>query len=84
MSAAVTMKQIAEASPRFSAGITAVFYLFTILMGGFVLFVHGRLALAVDLIATVCYVAVTILFLRLVQTGNQNDSRSRPAQAGDN
>jgi DMSO reductase anchor subunit len=65
MSAAVTMKRIAEASPRFRAGITAAFYLLTMLMGGLVLFVHGRLALAVDLIATVCYAAVTALFYDL-------------------
>jgi DMSO reductase anchor subunit len=65
MGEAVTMKRIAEASPRFRAGITAAFYLLTMLMGGLVLFVHGRLALAVDLIATVCYAAVTALFYDL-------------------
>lgn len=48
MSAAVTIKRITEASPRFRARITAVFYLLTILMAALVLFVHGKLALAVD------------------------------------
>jgi hypothetical protein len=65
MSAAVMMKRVAEESPRFRAGITAVFYLLTILMGGLVLFVHGRLALVVDLLATACYIAVTVLFYDL-------------------
>ncbi|MGD1024998.1 MAG: hypothetical protein ABR880_19605 [Candidatus Sulfotelmatobacter sp.] len=65
MSTAVTMKRMAEASPRVRAGVTAAFYLLTILLGGLVLFVHGRLALAVDLIATACYIAVTALFYDL-------------------
>ncbi len=65
MSATGTMKQIAEASPRFRARITAAFYLLTILLGGLVLLVHGRLALAVDLIATACYIAVTAVFYDL-------------------
>jgi DMSO reductase anchor subunit len=65
MSAAVTMKRIAETSPRIRTEITASFYLLTILLGGLVLFVHGRLALEVDLIATVCYAAVTALFYDL-------------------
>jgi len=39
----VIKERIAEASPRFKASITAVFYLVTILTGGVVLFVHGRL-----------------------------------------
>jgi len=57
--------RIAESSPRFKAGITGVFYLVTILMGGVVLFVQGRLGLVVDLIATACYIAVTAFFYRL-------------------
>ena len=57
--------RIGEASPRFQARIAAVFYLVTILMGGVVLFMQGRLGLVVDLIATACYVAVTALFYRL-------------------
>jgi hypothetical protein len=58
-------KPITEASPRFKAGITGVFYLITILTGGVVLFFQGRLGLVVDLIATACYIAVTGLFYRL-------------------
>jgi hypothetical protein len=56
--------QIAESSPRFKAGITGIFYLVTVLMGGVVLFMQGRLGLVVDLIATACYIAVAGLFYR--------------------
>jgi hypothetical protein len=62
MSTAEMKEPIAEASPRSKARIAGVFYLVSILMGGGVLFVHGRLGLVVDLIATACYIAVTALF----------------------
>ncbi|MFZ0308653.1 MAG: hypothetical protein WAL89_10790 [Candidatus Sulfotelmatobacter sp.] len=65
MSTAVTMKRIVEASPRLKTRITVAFYLVTILMGGLVLLVPGRLALLVDLIATACYLAVAALFYDL-------------------
>jgi hypothetical protein len=61
------MKRIVEASPRFKARIVGVFYLVTILTGGIVLFVHGRLGLIVDFIAAACYIAVTALFYRVSQ-----------------
>ena len=65
MSTAEAKKRMAEASPYLKARITALFYLATILAGGVVLFVHGRLSLVVDLIATGCYIAVTALFYDL-------------------
>lgn len=65
MSTIEVMKQIAEPSPRFKAGITGVFYLVTILTGGIVLLFQGRMGLVVDLIAAACYIAVTALFYRL-------------------
>ena len=65
MSTAEMKERIGEASPHFKDRIAGVFYLVTILTGGVVLFVHGRVGLVVDLIATACYIAVTALFYRL-------------------
>jgi hypothetical protein len=61
------MKRIAEASPHFKARITGIFYLFTIVTGLVVLFAHGRVGLVFDLIASVCYAAVTALFYELTR-----------------
>jgi hypothetical protein len=65
MSTAELKEQIAEVSPRFKSRITGVFYLVTILTGGVVLFAHSRLGLVFDLIACVCYIAMTALFYEL-------------------
>jgi hypothetical protein len=65
MTTAQMKERIAESSPRCKSGITAVFYLVTIVMGGVVFFLHGRMGSAVDLIATACYIAVTALFYGL-------------------
>jgi hypothetical protein len=67
MSTAELQERIAVASPRFKARITAVFYLVTILAGGVLLFVHGRLGLVFDLIAAGGYIAVTALFYELTR-----------------
>jgi hypothetical protein len=90
MRAAVMINRIAEASPRFTTRITAAFYLLTLLMGGVVLSIHGRLALVVDLIATGCYIAAMVLFYDLsrpvnsgvLRPGTPNDIGSRRAHAG--
>jgi len=42
--------------------LVAVYYVVTIALGSLVLLFHGKLALAVDLIAVVFYLAVTALF----------------------
>jgi hypothetical protein len=65
MNTAEMKERIAETSPRFKARIAGVFYLVTVLMGGVILFVQGRLV--VDLIATVCYIAATALFYRITR-----------------
>jgi hypothetical protein len=55
----------AEVSPRFQARITGVFYLVTIVTGLVILFAHGRLGLAFDVITSVCYVAMAAVFYTL-------------------
>ena len=65
MSTTGMKKRIADASPRFKAKITAVFYLVTILAGGAVLSFHDKLGLGFDLITAVCYIAATALFYEL-------------------
>jgi hypothetical protein len=65
MTTAQMKERIAESSPRFKSGITGVFYLVTIVMGGVVFFRRGRVGLVVVFIATACYIAVTALFYGL-------------------
>ena len=90
MNTLITMKRTAEASPRFRLAITAVFYLFTMLMAVLVLSVHGRLALLIDLIASLCYVAVTALFYDVSKPVNRSVSfvhgafQSRALNSGSN
>jgi len=62
MSTAVMVERIAKASPRRKARIAGAFYLLTVRTGGFVLLVRGRLGFADILIATACYIVVTLLF----------------------
>jgi len=64
MNTPVMKERIAETSPRFKARITGVFYLVTILTGGIILFVQGRLGLGFDLVAS-GYIAVTAIFYEL-------------------
>lgn len=65
MNTAEMKERIGEESPRFKDRIAGVFYLVTILMGGVVLFVQGRLGLVIDVIASAGYIAATALFYRL-------------------
>jgi hypothetical protein len=71
MSTAAMMERIATASPRFKARIAGVFYLLTILAGALaVVFVSGRLV--ANLVATLCYVAVTLLFYDMFKPVNRS------------
>ena len=65
MNTPLTMRRIAKASPRFKSRITGLFYLITILTGGVVLFVQGRLGFGFDLIVAACYIAAMVLFHEL-------------------
>ena len=67
MSAAVMMKRIAEASPRFKARMAGVLFLFLVLTSTFTdFFARGRLSFAAHIAAGVievsCMIAVTLLF----------------------
>jgi small basic protein len=67
MSTAEITRRIAQVSPRFQARIAVVFYLFTILTGALVFFFGSKLGFVADAIATVFYVAVTLLFYALTK-----------------
>ncbi len=75
MSAAVMTEGISEASPRFKARIASVFYLLNILTGSLAMVFVGRKLLvygdAAILIATACYVAVTVIFYSLFKPVNR-------------
>ena len=65
--------RIAKASPRFKARIAGVFYLLVFVTGMFSLVsVRGRLM--ANLIATACYVAVTLLFYEIFKPVNESIS----------
>jgi hypothetical protein len=57
------MERIAEASPRLKARMAGVFYLLSFVTGVYALFFSG--GLVAGLIATACYIAVTLLFYDL-------------------
>jgi len=68
------MQRIVAASPRSKARIAGVFYLLNILTGAFALVFAGRRLVAYDavsLIATSCYLVVTLLFYDLFKPVNR-------------
>lgn len=65
MSTTLVTKRLAQMCLGTKAKVVVGFYLITLLMGGFFLFVGGRLGFVVDLTATVFYVIVTALFCAL-------------------
>ena len=53
---------IMAAQSRRCTKLVAIYYLLTILTGAFLLLIRGKAAFATDLIASVCYIAVTAVF----------------------
>lgn len=67
------MEQTAEWSPRLKSRIAGVFYSLTIVFGSLALaFASGRIV--INLAATACYVAVTLLFYQLFKPVNKGVS----------
>ena len=78
MSAAVMMKRIAEASPRFKARMAGALNLLSALTAAFTeLFVRGRLNIAGGLIAIAGMVGVTLLVYDLFKSVNRDSPYSR-------
>jgi len=72
MSTAQISKRIPEASTRIGSKFIGAYYLLTILTGVIVLFVHGRLAFAVDLFVGVFYLAATAFLYGLSASANKS------------
>jgi hypothetical protein len=71
MGAAVMMKRIAEASPRFKARIAGVLSLLSLLAAVFGEFIVRRFEIAGDLIAVSGNIAVTLLFYGIFKPVNR-------------
>jgi dolichyl-phosphate-mannose--protein O-mannosyl transferase len=74
------MERLGEATPGSRARIAGVFYLLNIITGAVALAFVSRkpsLGVAANLVATACYVVVTILFYGLFKPVNRNLSFSR-------
>src|SRR5258708_32137453 len=76
MSAAVMMKRIAEASPRFKARMVGALFVLLVLTAACTeFFFHGRLSVAADLAAGIievsCMIAVTLLFYDIFKPVNR-------------
>jgi hypothetical protein len=79
----MTTGKIAEVPPRHKGGgVVGAYYLLTILAGVFVLFFHGALAVVADLIVTVLYIALTILFYGLSKKRLMSEKRDRTPYVG--
>lgn len=72
MSTGAGMEQVREVSPRLMARLAGVSYLLVFVTGIYALVsVRGRLWLVANLIATACYIAVTLLFYYLFRPVNR-------------
>ncbi len=62
-------------SPNLRTKIVVVYYVLTIFTGGFLLFFHGRMALLVDFIVSILYVAVTALLYLWSSSASSGEKR---------
>ena len=69
MSTTFTTKPLPQPSTGFRSEVVVIFYLLTFLTGGFFLFIGGRLGSAIELIAAMLYISVTVLFYALSRRG---------------
>ena len=75
MSTVEITKHIAEKPPRSSSRFVAAYYLLTILTGAFLLFFHGRLAFAIDLLVGVFYLVVTAFLYGMSTSRHKTTTR---------
>jgi len=64
-------ERIAKGSPGFKARVAGVFYPLNMVTGALALLVSGRWSFAALLIATACYLVVTLLFYGLFKPVNR-------------
>jgi hypothetical protein len=72
MSTAEIAKRITQASPRVRSRFIGIYYLLTIVTGIFVLYFHGRLAFAADLVVGILYLAVTAFLYGATASANKS------------
>jgi hypoxanthine-guanine phosphoribosyltransferase len=75
MSTVQVTKRISQESPRVGSKFIGAYYLLTILTGAFLLFFHGKMAIAADLAVAVFYLAVTAFLYGLNAQGNKSVGR---------
>jgi hypothetical protein len=66
------MQRIAEASPQFKARAAGVFWLMTIVAGSLALFLGGDLGRAANIVATISYIAATLIVYDLLKPVNKS------------
>jgi hypothetical protein len=75
MSTTGIAKRITEPSPRRQSVFLGLYYLLTLVTGVFLVFFHGRLAFALDLVASALYISVTILLYEFSRTRRSRKTR---------